>query len=220
MMLLSNAEENYLKIIYALTLEDRERINNQSIADKLAINPASVTDMLRKLDEKRLIDYSRSAGARLTRDGFKIASKTVRKHRLWETFLVEKLNFTWDEVHDIAEQLEHIQSDKLLDEIDKLLGHPKFDPHGDPIPDASGKLSRINALPLTEIPEGIKVKVVSVGDNTAAFLRYLDKQGIGLNGTLTVKEIQVFDQSVLVEVKGRKEVFLSAEACRKIFVIK
>ncbi len=220
MMRLSNAEENYLKVIYALTQEGLERINNQSIADKLVINPASVTDMLRRLDEKRLIDYSRSAGAQLTKDGFKLAAKTVRKHRLWETFLVEKLNFTWDEVHDVAEQLEHIQSDKLLDEIDKLLGHPKFDPHGDPIPDANGKLSRINASPLADIPEGVKVKVVSVGDNTTAFLRYLDKQGISLNGTITVKEIQAFDQSVLVEVKGKKEVFLSAEACKKIFVTK
>ncbi len=219
-MSLSNAEENYLKVIYALTQENRDRINNQAIADKLSINPASVTDMLRKLDEKKLIEYSRSEGARLTKEGFKVASKTIRKHRLWETFLVEKLNFTWDEVHDVAEQLEHIQSDKLLDEIDKLLGHPKFDPHGDPIPDANGKLSRINSLPLSGIPEGTKVKVVSVGDNTTAFLRYLDKQGISLNGTILVKEVQAFDQSILVEVKGKKEVFLSAEASKKIFVIK
>lgn len=219
-MNLSNAEENYLKVIYALTQENRDRINNQAIADKLSINPASVTDMLRKLDEKKLIEYSRSEGAHLTKEGFKVASKTIRKHRLWETFLVEKLNFTWDEVHDVAEQLEHIQSDKLLDEIDKLLGHPKFDPHGDPIPDANGKLSRINSSPLSGIPEGTKVKVVSVGDNTTAFLRYLDKQGISLNGTIVVKEVQAFDQSVLVEVKGKKEVFLSAEASKKIFVIK
>lgn len=218
-MILSNAEENYLKAIYALNLQGKDRVNNQAIADKLAINPASVTDMVRKLDEKKLISYSRSEGAKLTREGLRIASKTVRKHRLWETFLVEKLNFTWDEVHDVAEQLEHIQSDKLLDEIDKLLGHPKFDPHGDPIPDANGKMTRIHSTPLSEIKEGAKVKVVSVGDNSAAFLRYLDKQGISLNGILVVKEIQSFDQSLLVEIKGKKEVFLSTEACKKIFVV-
>lgn len=218
MNMLSATEENYLKAIYALAHSSEKKISNQLIADKLAINPASVTDMLKKLDEKKVIDYSRTNGASLTKEGFKLAAKVVRKHRLWETFLVENMNFSWDEVHEVAEQLEHIQSDKLLDELDKLLGYPKFDPHGDPIPDKNGKLPVIKSTPLSEIEAGKKVKLVNVIDNSPAFLRYLDKQGIALNDTLVVKEIQDFDRSILVQLKGKKEVYLSAEAAKKILV--
>jgi DtxR family Mn-dependent transcriptional regulator len=128
------------------------------------------------------------------------------------------MNFTWDEVHEVAEQLEHIQSDKLLDELDKLLGYPKFDPHGDPIPDKAGKLPVVKSKPLSEAEAGRKMKVIKVVDNSPAFLKYLDKQNIGLNDTITVKEVQDFDKSVLVELKSRKEVYLSAEAAKKIFV--
>src|ERR1700722_10700313 len=149
-MILSEAEENYLKVIYAFSCKYDAGANNQSIAEKLKINPASVTDMLHKLEEKRLINYSRFEGASLTKEGLKMAVKTVRKHRLWETFLVKHMNFKWDEVHEVAEQLEHIDSDKLLAELDKLLGHPKFDPHGDPIPDANGKLPVTKAKALAE----------------------------------------------------------------------
>lgn len=217
-MLISVTEENYLKAIYSLVHAGELRVSNQLLAEKLGINPASVTDMLRRLDEKRMIDYNRTDGAKLTKEGFRFASKVVRKHRLWETFLVEKMNFTWDEVHEVAEQLEHIQSDKLLDELDKLLGYPKFDPHGDPIPDKTGKLPVIKSRPLAEAETGRKMKVINVVDNSPAFLKYLDKQNIGLNDMITVKEIQDFDKSVLVELKGKKEVYLSAEAAKKIFV--
>ncbi|KAI9451714.1 iron dependent repressor, DtxR family [Russula earlei] len=218
MSTLSATEENYLKAIYTLAHSTEKKTSNQLIADKLGINPASVTDMLKKLDEKKVIDYSRTNGANLTKEGFKLAAKVVRKHRLWETFLVENMNFSWDEVHEVAEQLEHIQSDKLLDELDTLLGYPKFDPHGDPIPDKNGKLPVIKSKPLTEIEAGRKVKLVTVIDNSPAFLRYLDKQGIALNDTILVKEIQDFDKSILVQLKGKKEVYLSAEAAKKILV--
>jgi len=217
-MPLTTTEENYLKAIFSINAANECRASNQLIAEKLGVNPASVTDMLRKLDEKRLIDYNRTDGAKLTKEGFKQAVKTVRKHRLWETFLVNTMNFTWDEVHEVAEQLEHIQSDKLTDELDKLLGHPKFDPHGDPIPDASGKLTVIKSKPLTDADVARKLKVVSVTDNSTAFLKYLDKQGIGLNDSLIIKEIVEFDKSVLVELKGKREVFLSKEAAGKILV--
>ncbi len=217
-MPLSTTEENYLKAIFSISTGGESRATNQLIAEKLGVNPASVTDMLRKLDEKRLIDYNRADGAKLTKEGFKQAVKTVRKHRLWETFLVSKMNFTWDEVHEVAEQLEHIQSDKLTDELDKFLGHPKFDPHGDPIPDASGKLPVVKSKPLPEADIARKLKVVSVTDNSTAFLKYLDKQGIGLNDSLVIKEIVDFDKSLLVELKGKKEVFLSKEAAGKILV--
>jgi DtxR family transcriptional regulator, Mn-dependent transcriptional regulator len=217
-MHISVTEENYLKAIYGLTHSVGGKVGNQLIAEKLGINPASVTDMLKKLEEKRMIDYNRTDGANLTKDGFRFASKVVRKHRLWETFLVENLNFTWDEVHEVAEQLEHVQSDKLLDELDKLLGYPKFDPHGDPIPDKTGKLPAFKSRSLSEIEIGRRIRVINVLDNSPAFLRYLDKQNIGLNDFITVKEIQDFDKSVLVELKNKKEVYLSVEAAKKIFV--
>lgn len=218
MITISVTEENYLKAIYTLANQPEKKIGNQLIAEKLGINPASVTDMLKRLDEKRMIDYNRTSGVNLTKEGLKLATKVVRKHRLWETFLVEKMAFSWDEVHEVAEQLEHIQSDKLLDEMDKLLGYPKFDPHGDPIPDRNGKLPLVKSKPLAEMEVGRKVKVVTVTDNSPAFLRYLDKQHIGLNDTISVKEILEFDGSVLIELKGKKEVYLSAEAAKKLLV--
>jgi DtxR family Mn-dependent transcriptional regulator len=216
--MISITEENYLKAIYTLTQTAGSRIGNQLIAESLGVNPASVTEMLRKLDEKKWIEYNRTQGVNLTKEGFKHAFKVVRKHRLWETFLVEHLNFTWDEIHDVAEQLEHIQSDKLLDELDAFLDFPKFDPHGDPIPDKNGKLPTLKSKLLAEAEINKKYKVVKVGDNTASFLKYLNKQGIGLNDIIVIKEIQDFDKSLLVELKGKREVYLSAEAAKKILV--
>lgn len=217
-MIISVTEENYLKAILSATHTAEGRVGNQLIAEKLNINPASVTEMLRKLDDKKLIEYNRTDGAKLTREGLKAAVKVIRKHRLWETFLVEHLNFKWDEVHEVAEQLEHIQSDKLLDELSTFLGNPGFDPHGDPIPDKNGKMPIVKSRVLAEAEPGKKVKVVKVGDNTASFLKYLDKQNIALADILIVKEIQDFDKSVLVELKGKKEIYLSAEAAKKIMV--
>ena len=217
-MIISITEENYLKAIFSATTLTEGRVGNQLIAEKLTINPASVTEMLRKLDEKKLISYNRTNGAKLTKEGLKAAVKVVRKHRLWETFLVEHLNFTWDEVHEVAEQLEHIQSDKLLDELDVFLGNPNFDPHGDPIPDRNGKIPLIKSKILSDVEIGRKVKVVKVADNTASFLRYLDKQGIALTDSIIVKEIQDFDKSLLIELKGKRELYLSAEAAKKIMV--
>jgi len=217
-MIPSVTEENYLKAIFSVTYPSEGRAGNQLIAEKLSINPASVTEMLRKLAEKKLIEYDRATGAKLTREGLKAAIKVVRKHRLWETFLVEHLNFTWDEVHEVAEQLEHVRSDKLLDELTTFLGNPSFDPHGDPIPDKNGKIPNLKCKNLSEIEAGKKMKVVKVADNTASFLKYLDKQGIALADTLVVREIQDFDKSLLVEVKGKREVYLSAEAAKKILV--
>ena len=217
-MIISVTEENYLKAIFSATHNTGGRVGNQLIAEKLSINPASVTEMLRKLDDKKLIEYTRSDGAKLTKEGLKAAVKVIRKHRLWETFLVEHLNFKWDEVHEVAEQLEHIQSDKLLNELATFLGNPGFDPHGDPIPDKNGRIPIIKGKILAEAEIGKKVKVVKVGDNTASFLKYLDKQGIALTDTIIVKEIQDFDKSILVELKGKKEVYLSVEAGKKIMV--
>lgn len=217
-MMISITEENYLKAVFSATHLSEGRVGNQIIAEKLTVNPASVTEMLRKLQNKKLIEYTRTDGAKLTKEGLKAALKVIRKHRLWETFLVIHLNFKWDEVHEVAEQLEHIQSDKLLDELAAFLGNPGFDPHGDPIPDKNGKMQNMKCKILSDAAIGQKVKVVKVNDNAASFLKYLDKQGIALADKIIVKEIQDFDQSVLVELKGKKEVYLSAAAAKKIMV--
>ena len=217
-MIISVTEENYLKAIFSVAHLSEGRVGNQLIAEKLSINPASVTEMLRRLHDKKLIEYSRAQGAKLTDQGLKSAINVVRKHRLWETFLVGHLNFTWDEVHEIAEQLEHIQSDKLLDELYHFLGKPGFDPHGDPIPNKSGKMPVLKSKILVGADIGKKLKVVKVADNTASFLKYLDKQGIALGDIILVKEVQDFDRSLLVELKGKREIYLSAEAASKIMV--
>ncbi len=214
----SLSEENYLKAIYSQTKEGVSKITPTSIAEELRNNPASVIDMLKKLSDKKLLSYDKVKGAKLTEKGNKIAVEIVRKHRLWEVFLLEKLGYSWGEVHDIAEQLEHIRHEDLADRLDKFLGYPTYDPHGDPIPDKNGKLPATKWLPLSEIAIGKKVKVVNVDDNSPDFLKYLDRQEIGLNSIITIREIQNFDKSLLVELKGKKEVYLSPEASKKIFV--
>ena len=212
------SEENYLKAIYHLDKQGNGKVSATAIAEELDNNPASVVDMLKRLSDKKLIHYDKSKGAVLTASGLKIAVLIVRKHRLWEVFLHEKLGYNWDKVHDIAEQLEHIRDYDLPDRLEKFLGFPKYDPHGDPIPQSIGHLPAKASKPLSEAEVNRKILVTSVSDSSADFLRYLEKQGIGLHQTITVKEIQDFDKSVLVELKGKKEVYLSAEAAKKIFV--
>jgi len=212
------SEENYLKTIYHLEKQGNGKVSVTAIAEELTNNPASVIDMLKKLSEKKLIQYEKTKGAVLTANGQKIAVLIVRKHRLWEVFLHDKLGYSWDEVHDIAEQLEHIRDYDLPDRLDKFLGFPKYDPHGDPIPQSNGNLPAFSSIPLSEAGINRKMKVVKVSDGSADFLRYLEKQGIGLHEMILIREIQAFDKSVLVELKGRKEVYLSAEAAKKIFV--
>lgn len=212
-------EENYLKAIYVLSGEATGRIANQSIANRLEINPATVTEMLHRLRDKKLIEYSRPAGASLTRAGKVLATKVVRKHRLWETFLVQKMEFTWAEVHEVAEQLEHLQSDKLMEQLDRLLGYPQFDPHGDPIPDKNGKLPDLKAIPLSERVPGKKYRLVAVADNSAAFLRLLDKLELALNDTIEIIDFQDFDKSVNVVLKSKTKATLSWNVSHNLLVV-
>lgn len=211
------SEENYLKAIYHIGHQGNEKVSPTAISEALGNNPASVVDMLKKLTDKKLIQYDKNKGARLTDNGQKAALAIVRKHRLWETFLHDKLGYNWDEIHDIAEQLEHIRHPDLADRLEKFLDFPQFDPHGDPIPAANGKLPAKRSRPLTDIEAGMKVTITNVSDHSPAFLRYLDKHHIGIRDTVMVKEIQEFDGSILLESKGKKEVYLSAEAAKKIF---
>ena len=215
----SLTEENYLKAIYILSGTAEGKLSNLSIADRLSINPATVTEMLRKLAEKKLIDYTRIEGARLTVEGTRLALMVVRKHRLWETFLVEKLQFGWDEVHEVAEQLEHIHSDKLLEQLDAFLGHPRFDPHGDPIPDTNGKMPETPSVPLSEGCAGTTYRLVGVSNHSPAFLRYLDKTGLSIDDVIEIKDIQEFDQSMQVVVGGEGTTMFSHDVAKCLLVL-
>ena len=215
---ISFTEENYLKTIYSLSKQGTGKIANLSIAEMLHINPATVTEMLKKLNEKNLIDYNRIDGAALTPQGEALALKVIRKHRLWETFLVNKLSFNWDEVHEIAEQLEHIQSDKLIRQLDKLLGFPKFDPHGDPIPDKNGQLPQSQTFPLVSADEPGTFKLIGVANHTTAFLQYLDKIKITINDRIEVKEIHEFDHSMVIRIGNRAPVMISSEVAKNLLV--
>lgn len=216
---LTFAEENYLKAIFVLSGKAPDRVLNRAIAGELKINPASVTEMLRRLRAKKLVEYSRSSGATLTKTGKEVALKVVRKHRLWETFLVQKMEFTWAEVHEIAEQLEHLQSDKLMEQLDKLLGYPQFDPHGDPIPDKNGKLPSLKAFPLSERKAGRKYTLVAVADNSPAFLTLLDTLKVALNDTIEIVGIREYDKSLNVKLDGKVTTTLSREISHNLLVV-
>lgn len=215
---ISFTEENYLKTIYSLSKQEKGKIANLSIAEMLHINPATVTEMLKRLNEKHFIDYNRIDGASLTSKGELLALKVIRKHRLWETFLVNKLSFSWDEVHEIAEQLEHIHSDKLIRQLDKFLGFPKFDPHGDPIPDKNGSLPLSKAFPLSEVETPGNFKLIGVANHTPAFLQYLDKMNITINDQIEIREIQEFDHSMTVKINNRPQVMFSHEIAKNLLV--
>ena len=196
--MLSFSEENYLKSIFHLSYESELGVSTNSIADNLNTKASSVTEMLKKLGEKNLIVYKKYHGAQLTEMGRKTALNIIRKHRLWEVFLVDKLNFKWDEVHDIAEQLEHIQSEKLTYELDKFLNFPTKDPHGDPIPNPAGFIKFTPKLRLSDLNIGETGKFIGVKDSSSTFLKYLDKRQISLGSNIKVLHQEEFDQSLHV----------------------
>ena len=211
------SEENYLKIIYHLTDLSDSEISTNAIAEKMETKASSVTDMLKKLAEKELINYKKYQGVSLTEKGKLIAKMIVRKHRLWEVFLVDKLNFTWDEVHDIAEQLEHIKSEQLINKLDDFLGNPTEDPHGDPIPDAQGKMTKTDKQLLFELTENQKGICVGVKDSSTEFLKYLDKQEIALGSKIEIISKEAFDLSIKIKVDS-KELTISNKIACNLFV--
>lgn len=211
-------EENYLKAILFLSKETEKGATTNAIAERLETKAASVTDMLKRLSEKELLVYKKYQGVRLTDEGRRVAIRTVRKHRLWEVFLVEKLGFGWEEVHDIAEQLEHIQSVELSDRLDAYLGHPQYDPHGDPIPDKKGSFPTRSDLILSECEPAEKVIVKGVKDTSPDFLRYLEKLGIGLGSAIRIMEKEEFDGSMKVDIEEAEQTNLSAKVCNNLFV--
>ena len=198
------SEENYLKAIYHLESGSKKGISTNAIAKSLETKASSVTDMIKKLSEKEVVIYIKYQGVTLTEFGRKTAANIVRKHRLWEVFLVEKLNFSWDEVHDVAEQLEHIKSSKLINQLDALLGFPTHDPHGDPIPDKEGNVNTIDKILLSTLHKDESGFCVGVNDSSSEFLRFLDKKKITLGKKITVLEKEDFDDSLFIEIDGEK----------------
>ncbi len=215
----SFTEENYLKAIYTLIELNRDAVTTNAIAEKMCTTAASVTDMLKKLSDKKLINYQKYQGVTLNAKGEKVALAIVRKHRLWEMFLVEKLDFKWDEVHDIAEQLEHINSDKLIEQIDKFLHHPKVDPHGDPIPDAKGKFQIQKSVELSKFKKNEVCIITGVANHSSKFLQYLDKSGITLGNEIRIKELIEFDRSLQININKRKTIFISNDVAKNILAI-
>lgn len=198
------SEENYLKTIYHLELETNKGISTNAIAEKLATKASSVTDMIKKLSEKEVVIYKKYKGVKLTDLGKKSAANIVRKHRLWEVFLVEKLNFSWDEVHEVAEQLEHIKSSKLIDQLDSFLNSPTHDPHGDPIPDKDGNLKTIEKSLLSTLAKNESGICVGVDDSSSEFLQFLDKKGITLGKKITILDKEDFDDSLSILIEDKK----------------
>ncbi len=219
MIKLSYAEENYLKAIYQLTEAGKKSTSTNDISAEMKIKPASVSDMLRKLGEKAVIDYRKYYGVHITEEGKILALQTIRKQRLWEVFLVEKLRFAWDEVAEVADELEHVQSRILIQRLDEYLGFPKFDPHGDPIPDEYGDVRSRPRLALNEIELNGTGQIVAVKDSSAAFLRYLDKVGAYIGARIKVLEKVEFDGSIEILVDNKKTIFMSKDVAANILVM-
>jgi DtxR family Mn-dependent transcriptional regulator len=193
-------------------------VSTSDIAKELDIRSATVTDMLKKLAAKKLIIYQRYKGVSLTAEGEKVSTRIIRKHRLWELFLFERMKFKWDEVHEIAEQLEHIQSDKLMNRLDELLGYPKFDPHGDPIPDKDGRFHVMRSVTLSEVKPGGSHRVVGLTDDQDDFLRYLDRLHINIGAMVKVNSMEEYDGSRNVTINEDVTVFIGEDVARKILV--
>lgn len=217
---LSLTEENYLKAIYHLGESGNTEVSTNAIAESMNTKPATVSDMIKRLSKKKVIFYEKYKGVNLTDSGSKLALQIIRKHRLWEVFLVEKLNFNWDEVHDIAEQLEHIKSPLLVERLDAFLDHPKVDPHGDPIPDKHGDFHVGPTLLLSDLSEGDSGVLVGVSDSDPRLLQYLDKIKLNLGMKIQLSERVEFDGSIEVQTNENSSLFLSKTIAQQLTIRK
>jgi DtxR family transcriptional regulator, Mn-dependent transcriptional regulator len=218
-MQLSQTEENYIKAIYSLSERSKSfDTSTNEIAAKINTKPPSVSDMLRRLTAKKLVSYQKYRKVQLTKTGKQVAIQIIRKHRLWEVFLHTKLNFSWDEVHEVAEQLEHIHSEKLTQRLEEYLGFPQYDPHGDPIPSSNGELKEPKRYMLSEIEVGFTCQVVGVKDSSTDFLQYLRQMDVGIGTKIKVIEKIAFDNSVVVSFKKGKESTVSKKFADNVLV--
>lgn len=218
--MLSFTEENYLKALVQLTIFDDgvEEVGVNRLAEYLGVKPATVSDMVRKLKKKDLVHYERYGKVSLTTEGRFLGMMVIRRHRLWETFLQQKLDFSWDEVHELAEDLEHIHSKKLIDRLDEFLGFPEFDPHGDAIPDKQGEIIIPFRRTLNDGEKGKRYKIIAVKDNSSDFLKYLDKLSISINDEVTIIDKEDFDNLSTISIEGQERV-LSPKVTDNLFVV-
>ncbi|TCC95564.1 metal-dependent transcriptional regulator [Pedobacter hiemivivus] len=218
--MLSYTEENYLKALLMLSFQNEEKpeVGTNDMAAYLGVKPATATDMLKKLKEKELVLYEKYGKILLSDLGRKKATAILRKHRLWETFLYKKLDFSWDEVHEVAEQLEHIQSEKLVNKLEEYLDFPEFDPHGDPIPKANGDIPSIDKTLLSAVTIGEACKVVAVKDTSALFLQYLEKLKITIGTKIKVTEVIDFDGSLNIQIENAATRSVSMKFADSLFV--
>ena len=214
----SFTEENYLKTIYKLAGDSHGAVSTNAIAEILQTKASSVTDMIKKLCDKKLVDHTRYQGVKLTLEGQKRALDIVRKHRLWEVFLVDRLGMGWELVHDIAEQLEHTNSETLYGHLDKYLNYPRFDPHGDPIPDSKGKIERQSQVSIADLPPGSETIVAGVKDHLPDFLQFLQEVGLTPGASLAVTRRLEFDGSTGVKIAGGNEIMISRQVAASILV--
>ncbi|MBL4939990.1 MAG: metal-dependent transcriptional regulator, partial [Lutibacter sp.] len=213
----SQTEENHLKAIYSIGLSNAKSVNTTLIAKRLQTKPSSVTDMIKKLAEKEFINYEKYKGVSLTISGEKIAVEIIRKHRLWEVFLVKKLHYNWDEVHDMAEQLEHIKSTTLVGRLEAFLEFPKHDPHGDPIPDENGNIAQHKKIMLSSVSVNKSCVVIGVNDSSSSFLKYLDSANIKLGSHIKVISKEEFDNSMFMQI-GNVSISISHQISKNLFV--
>ena len=216
--MISLTEENYLKAIYKISEKQDKPVSTNAVSKEIKTSAASVTDMLKRLSEKDLINYEKYKGVSLTVKGTKVATNLIRKHRLWEVFLVEKLKFSWDEVHEVAEQLEHIKSETLVRRLDDFLDNPKFDPHGDPIPDEDGNMTFRKQSQLSEMEEGQEGVVVGVTEDATQFLQYLTKLGLALGSKVKIIEKYEYDNSIKIKMNKKKERILTDKISQNLLI--
>ncbi len=214
----SFTEENYLKLIYALASRGADEVSTNALAEVTATRAASVTDMLKRLADKELIHYRKYQGVRLTDEGERLALKIIRRHRLWEVFLVDKLGFGWDQVHEMAEELEHVRSDELMERLDTFLGNPQFDPHGDPIPTPAGHMPDAPSQLMADLLPNETACLLGVLDHSTAFLQHLDRSGLVLGCIVNVSEISPFDRSMRVIIPPGEALFVSYDVARNLLV--
>jgi DtxR family Mn-dependent transcriptional regulator len=217
MLNFSTSEENYLKTIFHLQTND-DNVTTNELAERLNAKPASITDMMKKLKTRKLVNYQPYQGFRLTSEGKKVALSIIRRHRLWEYFLAEKLKFSWDEVHEVAEQLEHVSSKKLIDKLDEYLAYPKFDPHGDPIPDTNGKMKASKQINLLELQLNKPAKICFVANQSELLMEHLQQKKINVGASVVVKRKFSYDDSLEINLDNKLVLTISGQLAKNIFV--
>jgi DtxR family transcriptional regulator, Mn-dependent transcriptional regulator len=216
--MISFTEENYLKEIFKIYTQSKSIVPANALAKELNLSAPSVSEMLLKLASKKLVHYKKYKGIALTKKGTDMAIAIIRKHRLWESFLVEKLQFSWDEVHDIAEELEHIKSNALIEKLDVFLGYPKFDPHGDPIPDKRGKFPTVKTMQLSNVKVNVEYEIAGIEEHSKPFLAYCEEQGLKPKHKIKINAKNTYDGSLAITINGKNKTQLSETTAKKIVV--